>query len=187
MLRGRFWKSFARRQVNRLVRYLPTRKVLATVFCVMALLMLIVAFYISPVFCYSQEDAESAIRSAEDDVLKCYKAIFDAEKAGADVTGLLEVLNEAGWFLSEAKLAYTNEDFDSAYEYAVNCSQKLEGIASQANSLRLEAERAGYMDFLVNYVVSAVGSLAVVVVGYAVWVFFKGGKKPWRVHMVENY
>ena len=133
--------------------------------------------FVSPAFCYSEDEARVAVEAAESKILSCYNATFEAEQAGANVSGLLQVLNGAGWLLSEAKLAYNNEDFDLAYECAVNCSQKLEGIAIQANSLKIEAEQAGYMDFLVNYVSSAVASVVVVVGGYAAWVYFKRREK----------
>jgi hypothetical protein len=141
------------------------------------LLLAFAVLFVSPAFCYSEDEARVAVEAAESKILSCYNATFEAEKAGADVSGLLEVLNEAGWLLSEAKLAYNNEDFDLAYEYAVNCSQKLDEIAIQANSLKIEAEQAGYMDFLVNYVGSAVASVVVVVGGYAAWIFFKRREK----------
>ena len=79
--------------------------------------------------------------------------------------------------MSKAKLAYSNGNFDLAYEYASSCSQRLEGIENQANSLKLEAEQAKRMDFLINYVGSAAGAVAVMVGGYVAWVFIKRHEK----------
>lgn len=124
-------------------------------------------------FGVSGEDASSAVLAAEGKVVACYGAVADAQKAGADVSGLLGVLNEAGWFLSRAKLAYGEGDFDSAVAYADNCSSRLDGFVEQAEGLRLDAERAGFWDFMVNFVGSAVGAVCVVVGGFAVWVFLK--------------
>jgi hypothetical protein len=87
-------------------------------------------------------------------------------------------LNEAGWLLSKARVAYNNGDFNLAHEYATNCSQMLDGLVGEANSLKLEAENARRMDFLVNYVGSSVGAVAIVVGGYAFWVFLKRREKP---------
>jgi len=141
------------------------------------LFLLSASLFISTASCSSQEEAESAIQSAEDAVLDCYKAVFEAEKAGANVSSLLQVLNKAGWLLSRARVAYNNGDFNSAYEYAANCSQMLEGRVDEANSLKLEAEDARRMDFLVNYVGYSVGAVAIVVSGYAFWVFLKRREK----------
>ncbi len=118
-------------------------------------------------------DAFSAISDAEGKVVACYKAVSDAQGAGANVSDLLSVLNDAGWFLSRAKLAYNQSDFDSAVVYANNCSLKLNGFLEQAESLKLDAERAGYLDFMVNIVGSGVGAMGVVVGGFSVWVFLK--------------
>ncbi|MEM2780682.1 MAG: hypothetical protein QW791_07455 [Candidatus Bathyarchaeia archaeon] len=129
--------------------------------------------YIRLSFCLSQADAESAIQSAESQLLDCYEAIYEAERAGANVSSLLKVLNEAGWLLVKAKLAYNAGEFESAIGYALNCSQMLDGIVSQANSLKLEAEQASRRDFLINYVGSAAGSMAILVVGYVAWLFLR--------------
>lgn len=141
------------------------------------LFLLSAFFFISPALCYSREEAESAIQSAESVVLNYYMAVFEADKAGANVSSLLQVLNEAGWLLSRARVTYNNGDFNSAYDYAINCTQILDGRVDKANSLRLEAEKARQMDFLINYVGSAVGAAAIVVGGYAFWVFLKRREK----------
>jgi flagellar basal body-associated protein FliL len=152
-------------------------KKLKIIFYITMLFLLSASLFISPALCSSQDEAESAIKSAENAVLDCYKAVFKAEKAGANVSSLLRVLNEAGWLLSKARVAYNNGDFQSAYEYAAKCTQKLDGRVDEANRLKLEAENARRMDFLVNYVGSSVGAVAIVVGGYAFWVFLKKREK----------
>jgi hypothetical protein len=148
-------------------------KDLTIIFYTTILFLYSASFLISPALCHSQEDAEIAIQSAENTVLNCYWAVFEAEKAGANVSSLLEVLNEASWLLSKARVAYNNGDFNSAYEYGINCTQMLDGRVDEANSLKLKAENVRQMDFLVNYVGSSVGAVAIVVCGYAFWVFLK--------------
>ncbi|MEM1589523.1 MAG: hypothetical protein QXZ68_07145 [Candidatus Bathyarchaeia archaeon] len=157
---------------------MPKHKTLAVVFFVITIFVLILVFYVPRAFCLTRADAESAIQSAESKLLDCYEAVYEAEKAGANVSSLLKILNEAGWLLSKAKLAYNSGDSDSAYGHALNCSQRLEGVVSQANNLKVEAEQASRMDFLINYVGSAVGSVAVIVGGYALWTFIKKREKP---------
>jgi len=159
------------------VQNLSRYKNLTIIFYATILLLYSASFFISPALCHSQEDARIAIQSAESTGLNCYKAVFEAEKAGADVSSLLEVLNEAGWLLSRARVAYNNGDFNSAYDYATNCTKMLNGLADKADSLKLEAENARRMDFLVNYVGSSVGAVAIVVGGYAFWVFLKRREK----------
>jgi hypothetical protein len=129
--------------------------------------------FVHPVLCSTEAEAREAIEAAESEVLSGYNAVFEAEKAGANVSELLSVLNEAGWLLSKAKLAYNVTDFDSAVAYANECSSRLDGFLEQAENLKLDAEHAGYWDFMVNFVGSAVGAVCVVVGGFAIWTFLK--------------
>lgn len=157
---------------------MPRFKSWACVLCIVPLLLFLTATHISTVSCTSREDAEHQIETAESEVLKCYAAVFEAEKAGANVSIILEALNRAGWLLSKAKLAYSNGDFNSASTYASECCREIEGVASKAEVLKAEAEKTREQDFKVNYVMSAAGSLTIVAVGWAVWFFLKKREKP---------
>jgi len=126
-----------------------------------------------PVLCFNQEEARTAVEEAENGVLSCYGAVFEAEKAGANVSTLLSILNEAGWLLSKGKLAYNLTDFDSAITYANECQLRLNGFLDQAETLKSDAKTAGYWDYMVNLVGSGVGAVCVIVCGFAVWIFLK--------------
>lgn len=143
------------------------------------ILVLLVAFTAGLMLCYGagSGDASSAISSAESKIISCYGAAVDAQKAGANVSELLNVLNEAGWLLSRAKLSYSREDFDSAFAYASQCQSMLEGFAAQAEGLRLEAEKASQQDFMYNFVGSGVSALSIVVGGSALWALLKRREK----------
>lgn len=114
-------------------------------------------------------DALSAISSAEDEVLACYQTVADAERTGANVSDLLNVLNEAGWLLSKAKLAYNQGDFDSAFTLANESQTKLNGFKVLAEDLKQKAEQANELDFMINFVGSPVGALCIVVGGFILW------------------
>ncbi len=145
-----------------------------SIVAIFGIFVVVFAFlFFSPALCYSEDEARAAVEAAEGEVLSCYEAVADAQAAGANVSDLLGVLNEAGWLLSKAKLAYSHEDFDSAVSIANECRSILDGVVGQAESLKLDAERAAYWDFMVNFVGSSVGALCVVVSGCAVWVFLK--------------
>lgn len=127
-------------------------------------------------YALSQSDAGLAIAQAEQRIETCYSAALDAEKAGANVTSLLSVLDEAGMNLSEARVAFQNGNFDSAYALAVQSNATLNGFEVQAGSLRDAAAQQRYVDFAVNIVGSTVGTFAVIVVGLLVWFGMK--RKP---------
>jgi hypothetical protein len=137
-----------------------------------ALIMLFVAMLVSSASA-SQSDAAIAISSAQSTIVNCYDAAKAAEATGANITGLVGTLNEAGSLLSQAQLAYSQGDFDAAATYAVESQNKLNNFVAQANILGEAAWQQGNQDFLINFVGSIVGAFAVVIVGFVVWFFLK--------------
>jgi hypothetical protein len=137
------------------------------------LLLFLLPVFIVRVNASSEETAALAITEAEETVASAYEAVLEAEKAGANVTNLLNVLNEAGILLSKAHLAYDMGDFDSARDFAVWCKGNLTGFVDEAEALKQSAIQRRYWDFTVNVVGSAVGAVAVVVGGFASWTFLK--------------
>jgi hypothetical protein len=121
----------------------------------------------------TEGDARAAIAEAESEVADCYGAVVDAERTGANVTDLLNTLNEAGVLLSRAYLAYSVGDFGSARDFAVWCGENLTGVVDEADALKQTAIQERYLDFMVNVVGSAVGSVAIVCGGFAIWFLLK--------------
>lgn len=119
-----------------------------------------------------QTDA-AAIASAKAQIVTCYQAARDAEGAGANISSLTVILNDAGALLSRAELAYSMNDSDGALSLAVQSQGKLDGFVSEANALRATAVQQRNLDFYVNVVGSAVGAFAVVGGAVAVWVFLR--------------
>ena len=120
-----------------------------------------------------QTDAAAAITSAKERIVACYQAAKDAEGAGANITSLTATLNDAGALLSRAELAYSSNDFGTARDLAVQSREGLGNFVSEANVLKETAIQQGNQDFMINVVGSAVGAIAVVVGGFAVWNFLK--------------
>jgi len=124
-------------------------------------------------YCSSETDARSAVAEASQRVNTCYSAAADAAKAGANVTGLLVTLDDAGGLLSKAELALAKGEFDSASTLAHLSEERLVGFEEAAVGLRDSAVRAGFLDFALSVVGSAVGSIVVVLVGVTVWFYLK--------------
>ena len=121
----------------------------------------------------SQDQAASALANAEASVTSSYQAVLKAEESGANVSSLLVRLNDAGWFLARAHLAYDSGDFDSALGFATQSQDKLNGFVADANALKENAIQMHYRDFTVNIVGSIIGAVGVVCVGFFVWFFLK--------------
>ncbi len=88
---------------------------------------------------------------------------------GANVTGLLSILNDAGSSLSRAEFALSQGDFNAAYSLALMSEEKLNGFEGVALGLKDSAVSASNFDFEVNVVGSSVGAVAVLVLGFVVW------------------
>jgi hypothetical protein len=103
----------------------------------------------------------------------CFGAVAEAEAAGANVSNLLVVLNEAGGLLDRGRLAFAYEDFDGAVRFADACEARLEDFVDSASVLRDQASYERFYDFMVNVLGSVVGTVLVVVGGFAVWTYVK--------------
>ena len=120
-----------------------------------------------------ESDAGLAVASAEARVVECYNFALDAERAGANVSELLRVLNEAGDLLSKAELAFGVGDYDGAAVYGAQCEGRLAGFEVQAQALRDSAAWQRQLDLMVNVVGSTVGAVAVLVGGWLVWRYLR--------------
>jgi len=126
-------------------------------------------FFVSVTVAESSEDeAASALASAEGAVVSAYQAVLKADEAGANVSGLLVRLNEAGELLTHARMAYRLGDFDSALDFAVRSRERLNGFVVEADALRGAAMQEHYWDFMVNVAGSIVGAVCVVCGGIVV-------------------
>jgi hypothetical protein len=121
----------------------------------------------------SEADARSAVAVAQGKVVDCYTAVAEAAKAGANVTSLLVRLNDAGELLSQANLAYSAGNFDSARKFAVQSQTRLNGFVGEANASKENALQEQYWNFMVNVVGSLAGTAAVVLGGFVGWRLLK--------------
>ena len=133
-----------------------------------AVLLLSLSVFASVVWA-DQAGASSAISSARVQIASCVDVAREAEAAGADIAGLALIVNEAGLLLSQAEFAFSVGDFVGAQGFAFQSQGRLVSFVSDANALRVSAEGAATMDFLVNVVGSIVGTVGVLVGGFGVW------------------
>jgi predicted permease len=115
----------------------------------------------------------SALANAEKSMAAAYEAASKAAESGANVSSLLVRLNESGWFLDRAQLAYKSGDFDSTVKFATQSQEELNGFAADANALKEAAIQESYSDFLIDVVGPIVGAIGVVCVSFFVWFLMK--------------
>jgi hypothetical protein len=155
-----------------------------TFFLIVILLFVISAFL--PLALADQTDAAAAIASAKEQILICYQAAKEAEEAGANITALVAVLNDAGTLLSRAEFAYSVSDFDTARDLAIQSQSTLGDFVSEANTLKETATQQRNQDFLINVIGSIIGTFAVIVAGFAAWRFLKKKYETAGAHTSET-
>jgi hypothetical protein len=134
-------------------------------------LLFVAAFF--PTRAFAQNNAVAAIDAAKGLLATCYNSAKQAENAGANISSLTSVLNQAGGLLSQSEFAYFEGDFEVAENYASECSQRLTSFVSEADGLRDAAVQQQRFNFWVNFVCSSVGTLLVILTGVVVWLLIK--------------
>jgi len=113
----------------------------------------------------SQDEAHTAVQLGEEAISSAFEAVLEAESAGANVSGLVQKLNEAVGFLSEARVLAASGGFDGeAAEFASRCVDVADRVRDEA--LALLASALAHRDFVFR--LSVVGS----VVGVSVFLSF---------------
>jgi hypothetical protein len=128
-----------------------------------------------------QSSADSAIASAKQQIVTCYIAAKGAEAAGANISSLTSILNGAGLLLSQSELAYSEGDFATAQNLAVQTTQSLSNFVSEANVMRDTAAQLRTLHFYYNIVGSIAATIVVIVAGFVVWSFVKKRFIPVKV------
>jgi hypothetical protein len=100
---------------------------------------------------------------------------LDAERAGANVSGLILRLNEAGGILAEAEIALRNGNSSEAASKASQCIGIAESVKGDADVLKVSALEKAQTVFWTSLTFSVVGIAVFVVVLMLVWRWFKRG------------
>ena len=141
------------------------------------LLALAVAGLLSfrPLCVRGADEASSSVAEADVAIREAFKATLNAERAGANVSGLMSRLNEAGVILGEAEIAFGNGDSSRAADNASQCINIAESVKSDADVLKALALDEAQAVFRTSLIVSVVGTASFVVVLVLVWRRFKRG------------
>ena len=77
------------------------------------------------------DDASGSVENADAAVRQAFNATLDAERAGANVSGLIVRLNEAGAVLVEAEIALGNGNSSEAASKAGQCVGIAESVKNR--------------------------------------------------------
>jgi hypothetical protein len=119
------------------------------------------------------EEALSTIENAENALKQAFVAVLEAEGAGANVSGLVARLNEAGELLAEAEIAYRVGDASEAVSKAEECSGLADIVRDEALTLKGKALAMGQNVFWQNLSITLVESVVFLIFLLFVWDWFK--------------
>ena len=126
-----------------------------------------------PVFALSDDVVPSSLTNAKDTLASAYRAAFDAERAGASMSVLLDKLTVGGEYLAESRVWYRLGVFEKTYYFAELCNIIAIEVSDEALELRDEAKRVGDADFVVTLALSVIGVVLSVLLCFITWVVFK--------------
>jgi high-affinity Fe2+/Pb2+ permease len=118
-------------------------------------------------------NASSSVASADDAVRQAFNATLDAERAGANVSGLLQRLNQAGDALASAENALKDGDLEAAAGNTSLCTGIAENVSSDADALKASALAEAQSVFRTYLAFSVLSVNVFVVILALVWLWFK--------------
>lgn len=139
------------------------------------LLLVLIGLFSSAFTVHGADDASSNVWGADVAVRRAFNATLDAEKAAANVSGLILRLNEAGRILVEAEIALGNGNSNDAAGKAGQCAAIAESVKEDADALKASASDEARTVFWTSLIFSVVGIFVFVVVLVLVWRRFKRG------------
>jgi hypothetical protein len=144
------------------------------IFALLILLVLLVSFFSSEAFGVDGEKVvTSDIERAEDAMISAYEAVSDAEHAGANVSGLLTRLNDAGEYLANANIWYGLKNLDNATRFSNLCYDVAEEVRNEAYELENKAFGLRSTCLVLTTIGSFIAVIIIVFVSLFGWRAFK--------------
>jgi hypothetical protein len=119
-------------------------------------------------FAVGSEEAALAVSDADGALRGAFVAVSDAERVGANVSGLMGRLNEAGDALASARTALEMENYNDAVSRADLCKSLVSGVVGDADALKADA-LGTKSSWWITMSFSVVGSVVFVVVLFLAW------------------
>jgi CHASE3 domain sensor protein len=125
-------------------------------------------------YVFAQTDqTASNLQAANSALEQAFNAVLDAEKAGANVTGLLGQLNVAEGDLAQAEISDRVGDCNAAVAQADSVLSIAQKVAALAQDSQQSAIVSGQNAFWSTIVFTVVGAFVFVLALFLVWGWFK--------------
>jgi hypothetical protein len=137
--------------------------------------MIVAGLLFSRISCVMADDASGSVWEADVAVRQAFGATLEAERAGANVSGLIFRLNEAGGILGEAEIALGDGNSSEATKKAGQCVEIAQSVKSDADVLKASALDEAQTVFWLSLFFSAAGIAVFAIVLVLVWRWFRRG------------
>jgi hypothetical protein len=125
-------------------------------------------------YVFAQTDqTASKLQAANNAVEQAFNAVLDAEKAGANVTGLLAQLNDAAGILAQAENSYRTGDSNTAAVQADSVLPITQEVTTAAQEAKQTALVSGQNAFWFTIEFTVIGAFVFVLALFLVWRRFK--------------
>jgi len=145
------------------------RKLAVLVVLSLFLLMIFANFCVAT----GKNEASSKISEADSALKIAFKSVWEAERVGANVSGLVSDLKIAENFLAEAEIAFANGDLNGTISKADQCITIANSVQNDATILFNLASANLWKIFWLTLTFSSVGAIAFVIFLTQVWGRFK--------------
>lgn len=115
----------------------------------------------------------TSLQAANSLINQAFASVLTAEHAGANVTGLLIRLNNAGELLSEAENSYENGNLANVTSKADNAAMIATQVSNDANNLTVSSLSASKDQFILTLVFSVVTIIVLIISLLLIWRRFK--------------
>lgn len=121
------------------------------------------------------DQTTSKLQTANTALEQAFNAVLDAEKAGANVTGLLLQLNVAAGDLAQAENSYHAGNSNAAAVQADSVLPIAQEVTNSAQGAKQDAVASGQNAFWLTIAFTATGAFVLVLVLFLVWRRLKRG------------
>ena len=140
------------------------------VFAVLAVVCLV--FSVPFGLAVGAEEASVAVADADIALRGAFDALLGAENAGANVSGLIGWMNDAGVALTGARVALASGNYSDAVGRADECRGLADGVVLEASVLKNDAAAQASL-WWVTVLLGVTGSVVFGVILFLVWRRFK--------------
>jgi hypothetical protein len=140
-----------------------------------AVLLMCLVVCVPRVLSAPADEARNAVSNADHSLRMAFERVHDAENAGANVSGLIVRLNEAGFALTSAEAALQMGNYSYSLDEAASCETLAQGVANDAVKLKEQSSLAGSWQSVASpFVLPGIVAGVFVLVLFLTWGRFKG-------------